>query len=192
MKKNKYSLVCIKIILMVFIGTVIFLSCSNEDAAVNNEEQVISTFYRNAISDATLNVIDSVIVNGVIKLSLAAGNSNKIEKGDSVRFYYIGGILNSSNTINLLNSSNVFATNIDSVAIDYKLYGMVGTGEERGIAGKNHYIKGLDIGLTMMNEYEIALLCFPSQLAYGNNFICTVPAATPLIFLIIITKIKKN
>jgi hypothetical protein len=192
--KNKFSLVCIKIMLTFFIGALIFSSCSDEEIAVNNEERIISTFYYNAISDTTgtLNVIDSAIVDGVIKLTLAAGDNNKIERGDSVHFYYIGAILNSTGVKNFLNPSNVFMTNIDSIATQCKLDGMVGIGEERGIAGKNHYIKGLDIGLTMMNEYENALVFFPSQLAYGNNSVGAVPAGSPLIFQIIITKIKKN
>lgn len=192
MKTSKYGLVCIKIMLMFFIGTMIFSSCSDEKISVNSEEQIISTFYRNAISDTTLNVIDSAIVDGVIKLTRAAGNSNKVEKGDTVYFYYIGAILNSPNVSNYMNTSNVFVTNIDTVAIQCKLDGMVGLGEERGIAGKNHYIKGLDIGLTMMNEYENALIFFPSKMAYGNNSVGTIPAGSPLIFQIIITKIKKN
>jgi len=42
-----------------------------------------------------------------------------------------------------------------------------------------------------MSEYENALLVFPSKLAYGNNSIGAIPANSPLIFRIIITKIKK-
>ena len=177
---------------MFCLGNVVFSSCSDEKISVNSEEQIISTFYRNAISDTTLNVIDSAIVDGVIKLTRAAGNSNKVERGDSVHFYYIGAILNSTSVSSYMNTSNIFVTNIDTVAIQCKLDGMVGLGEERGIAGKNHYIKGLDIGLTMMTEYENALIFFPSKMAYGNNSVGTIPAGSPLIFQIIITKIKKN
>jgi len=195
MKINKCSFAGVIMILMFFVRILTFSSCSDEEIVGNKEEQLISTFYNNAISDDTgqIVVIDSAIVDGIIKLSLAAGNSNKIEKGDSVHFYYIGRILNSASVNNFFtNTSNVFATNIDSVAIKCGFDGMVGVGEERGVAGKNYYIKGLDIGLTMMNEYEYALLFFPSQLAYGDNAIGTVPANSPLIFEIIITKIKKN
>ncbi|MDR1553732.1 MAG: FKBP-type peptidyl-prolyl cis-trans isomerase [Prevotellaceae bacterium] len=182
--------------MLVFIASVLmFAACSNEETVVNTEDRLLSTFYSNAISDTTgqINVVDSAIVNGVIKLSLNTGNSNnKIEQGDSVNFYYIGAVLNSTDISNFINTTNVFTTNIDSIAVKCGLAGMIGKGVEKGIAGKNHYIKGLDTGLTMMNEYENALILFPSQLAYGGNPVGAVPANSPLIFQIIITKIKKN
>ncbi|MDR2652507.1 MAG: FKBP-type peptidyl-prolyl cis-trans isomerase [Prevotellaceae bacterium] len=182
--------------MLIFIVSVLtFASCSNEETVVNTEDRLLSTFYNNAISDTTgqINVVDSAIVDGVIKLSLYLGDSNnKIEQGDSVNFYYIGAVLNSTNVSNYINTSNVFTTNIDSIAVKCGLAGMIGNGVEKSIAGRNHYIKGLDIGLTMMNEYENALILFPSQLAYGDMSVGTVPANSPLIFQIIITKIKKN
>lgn len=176
------------------IGSFVFSACSNEQITANNEEQLIATFYHNTIADTTgkINVIDSVISDGIIKLSITAGNDSSIEQGDSVYFYYIGRVLNSSNISEIWDTTNVFATNIDSVAIKCGLAGMIGQSEEQGIAGKNHYIKGLDIGLTMMNEQEEAFLLFPSKLAYGNNLVGTIPANSPLIFQIKITKIKKN
>ncbi|MDR1983300.1 MAG: FKBP-type peptidyl-prolyl cis-trans isomerase [Prevotellaceae bacterium] len=185
-----------KKMLMFSLAIFMFAACSNEEGTVvNSEEKLISTFYINAISDETglLNIVDSAIVDGVVKLSFDVGNSNnKIEKGDSVNFYYIGAVLNSTNINNYLNTSNVFVTNIDSIAVKCGLAGMIGRGIEKGIAGQNHYIKGLDTGLTLLNEYENALIFFPSQLAYGGNRIGAVPANSPLIFQIIITKIKKN
>lgn len=182
--------------MLIFIfAALIFAACSNEETVVNTEDRLISTFYNNAISDTTghINITDSAIVNGVVKLSFNIGNSNnKIEQGDSVNFYYIGAILNSTDISNYMNSANVFTTNIDSIAVKYSLAGMTGKDVEKGIAGKNYYIKGLDTGLTMMNEHENALILFPSQLAYGSNTVGAVPANSPLIFKIIITKIKKN
>ncbi|MDR2064606.1 MAG: FKBP-type peptidyl-prolyl cis-trans isomerase [Prevotellaceae bacterium] len=182
--------------MLIFIFAALILSaCSSEETVVNTEDRLISTFYNNAISDTTghITVADSAIVDGVVKLSLDTGNSsNKITPGDSVNFYYIGAILNSTSVNNYINTTNVFTTNIDSIAIKCGLAGMTGKGVEKGIAGKNNYIKGLDMGLTMMNEYENALIFFPSQLAYGNSSVGAVPANSPLIFQIIITKIKKN
>ncbi|MDR0754388.1 MAG: FKBP-type peptidyl-prolyl cis-trans isomerase [Prevotellaceae bacterium] len=191
---KKYPVKIKKILIFTF-TTLIFAACSNEETVVNTEDRLISTFYNNAISDTTghINVVDSIIVDGVVKLSLALGNSNnKIEAGDSVNFYYIGAILNSTNVSNYMNTANIFTTNIDSVAVKCGLAGMTGKDVEKGIAGRNHYIKGLDMGLTMMNEYENALIFFPSQLAYGGNQVGAVPANSPLIFQIIITGIKKN
>ncbi|MDR0421101.1 MAG: FKBP-type peptidyl-prolyl cis-trans isomerase [Prevotellaceae bacterium] len=195
MKKIKIHLVKIEKLLIFIFAVMVFAACSNEEIVVNTEERLISTFYNNAISDTTgrLNVVDSAMTDGVIKLALDIGNANnKIEQGDSVNFYYIGAVLNSTNISNFLNISNVFTTNIDSIAVKCGLAGMTGKGIEKGIAGRNHYIKGLDIGLTMMNEYENALIFFPSQLAYGGNTVGMVPGNSPLIFQIIITKIKKN
>jgi len=190
-RKNLY----IKKILMFFLAiTVLFASCSDEQTVINTEEKAILTFYNNAISDTTgtMNIVDSAIVDGVIKLSFNIGNGNEIDAGDSVYFYYIGAVLNSTNINNYINTSNVFVTNIDSIAVQCQLQGMVGRGIEKGIAGKNHYIKGMDIGLTMLNEYEDALIFFPSRLAYGGNSIGTVSGNSPIIFRIIVTKIKKN
>ncbi|MDR1347781.1 MAG: FKBP-type peptidyl-prolyl cis-trans isomerase [Prevotellaceae bacterium] len=176
-------------------AALMFVACSNEETVLNTEDRLISTFYNNAISDTTgqLNVVDSAMTDGVIKLSLYAGNANnKIERGDSVYFYYIGAILNSPGINNYFNTANIFTTNIDSVALKCGLAGMTGKGIEKGVAGRNHYIKGLDIGLTMMYEHENALIFFPSQLAYGNNTTGAVPTNSPLIFQIIISEIKKN
>ncbi|MDR2127184.1 MAG: FKBP-type peptidyl-prolyl cis-trans isomerase [Prevotellaceae bacterium] len=191
---KQYSIKIITLQAFIF-AMVMFAACSNEETVVNVEDRLISTFYNNAISDTTgyINVADSTITDGVIKLSLNIGNiNNKTEPGDSVYFYYTGAVLNSTNVNNYLNTANVFTTNIDSIAIKCGLDGMTGKGVEKGIAGKNHYIKGLDTGLTMMNEYENALIIFPSHLAYGGNPVGAVPANSPLIFQIIITKIKKN
>jgi hypothetical protein len=185
----------IKELLIFIFAALIFTACSNEETVTNVEDILISTFYNNAISDTTghINVADSAVVDGVVKLSLDIGNgSNKIMPGDSVNFYYIGAILNSTSVTNYINVTNVFTTNIDSIAIKCGLAGMTGKGVEKGIAGKNHYIKGLDMGLTMMNEYENALIIFPSQLAYGDSPVGAVPANSPLIFQIIVIKIKKN
>ncbi|MDR3226760.1 MAG: FKBP-type peptidyl-prolyl cis-trans isomerase [Prevotellaceae bacterium] len=179
----------------ILIFATLFYACSDEQTVINTEDKTISTFYLNAISDTTgrMNIVDSVILDGVIKLSFDVGNTNnKIEKGDSVNFYYVGAILNSTNINSYMNEGNVFVTNVDSIAQQCGLEGMIGRGEEKGVAGKNNYIKGLDIGLTMMNEYENALIFFPSRLAYGDNRIGAVPAGSPLIFQIIVTKIKKN
>ncbi|MDR3286140.1 MAG: FKBP-type peptidyl-prolyl cis-trans isomerase [Prevotellaceae bacterium] len=179
----------------ILVFAVLFYACSDEQIVVNTEEKTISTFYINAISDTTgkMNIVDSAILDGVIKLSFDVGNiNNKIEQGDSVNFYYIGAILNNTTITNYINTDNVFVTNIDSIAQKCGIEGMIGRGEEKSIAGKNNYIKGLDIGLTMMNEYENALIFFPSRLAYGDNRIGAVPAGSPLIFQIIVTKIKKN
>lgn len=176
-------------------AVLMFVACSNDETVLNTEDRLISTFYNNAISDTTgqLNVVDSAMTDGVVKLSLYAGNAgNKIEQGDSVQFYYIGAVLNSTGVNNYFNTSNIFTTNIDSVALKCGLAGMTGKGIEKGVAGRNHYIKGLDIGLTMMNEHENALIFFPSRLAYGDNATGTVPANSPLIFQIIIAGIKKN
>jgi hypothetical protein len=181
--------------LMLFLSAMIlFTACSDEETVTNTEDRMILTFYKNAISDTTgtMNIVDSAIVDGVIKLSFDTGNGNVIDAGDSVYFYYIGAALNSTSISNYINTDNVFVTNIDAVAVQCQLQGMVGRGVEKGIAGKNHYIKGLDIGLTMMNDEEDALIFFPSQLAYGGKQIGNAPANSPVIFRILIVKIKKN
>lgn len=178
----------ISILIITLIAT-IFTACTNDDETVNREDAILSSFWSNQLrgDTATQYIVDSVVVDEVYKLSYDLGNqSNKIEAGDSVFFYFVGG------TLSAAGMNQLVTTNIDSIAAEYGLTGMIGRGIERGIAGKNHYIKGLDQGLTMMNDGEHSIVFFPSSKAYGDNRLGVVPTNTPLIFEIIIIGIKKN
>ena len=174
------------VLLMVFAGILSvmgFMSCGADGEDILNEDKIISNY----ISTLSDNYISTSTENGVSRVLFSRGDETKrIERGDSVYFYYVASYLRGSSAVTY--DTNVLEVakemGIDTESRDFFPLGV--------IANEGKVIKGLDVGLLMCYMGEHSSLIFNSQLAYGSDPIGIVPPSTPIVFEIQIVKIKKN
>jgi len=102
-------------------------------------------------------------------------------KGDTVTFWYIGYTLD----------GKIFDTNVDGVAKKAKLNTLTRSFEPVTIiAGNGVLVEGLDEGMMLVSENEVATILFPSSLGFGQNAIGPIPQWSSLAYDIELLKVN--
>ncbi|MBA4301212.1 FKBP-type peptidyl-prolyl cis-trans isomerase FklB [Algoriphagus alkaliphilus] len=105
-----------------------------------------------------------------------------VVRGDTVFVNYTGKLLN----------KQVFDTSIEQVARDNGIFATNRTYQPLKFRpGFNFAIVGFEFAISLMKEGEKATVIFPSKLGYGSQPSGPVPANSPLIFELDLTRVKK-
>lgn len=151
-------------------GLTALLSCTAEsikESLLQQEKNIES--YINTLKNNTDNPVDTVYnLNGVYRVVLEAGAGEGAAAGDSVVFAYEACLFSSGKGA------------------------MYDAGDENGTLGSGSYFAGLETGLTGMLTGEHALVIFAGDKGYGNVAIGVVPANSPLIFEIWMSRVVKQ
>jgi FKBP-type peptidyl-prolyl cis-trans isomerase len=104
---------------------------------------------------------------------------------DSIYFYYAGTLVT--------DTMRYFDTNDKALAIalklntDSKTFGPLGV-----IVGNNNLLPGLNIGLRMTHIGDRGEIIFNSDKGFGDKANGIIPPLSPLIFKVVITRIRRN
>jgi FKBP-type peptidyl-prolyl cis-trans isomerase len=161
--------------LIYFLISVIAISSCKKDLEAErtlNENKSIESYLR-SLTYTKVGDIYHVIRKPVFNYQVA--------KGDTVEFWYVGHTL----------EGKVFDTNVEDVAVYYKLDLAVRSFDPvRVIAGSGKLIEGLDDGLLLLRDKELATILFSSSLGYGGNAIGPIAQWSPLAFEVEILKVN--
>ncbi len=157
-----------KYIVLVLIILMNLSSCKKalEDEQASNESKRIESFI-------SINKWTYTKVDGVYLIAREPSFGYQAAKGDTIKFWYVGYTLDGL----------VFETNVIEVARKANLDTLVRTFEPLKIlAGKSKLIEGLEKGLLLLNEKEIATIIFPSTMAYGEKSMGLIAPNSPVAF----------
>lgn len=119
--------------------------------------------------------------DGIYHITKKATFGYQVNNGDTVTFWYKGYTLD----------GKVFDTNIEDEAKKAKLDTILHSFEPLVvIAGKGRLIDGLDNGLLLLREKEVATVIFPSSLGFKGNIIGSIAQWSPLAYDIEIVKVN--
>ncbi len=110
-----------------------------------------------------------------------------VDTGDSVYFYYAG-------YTNATATPALFATNIEEIlSTDQILNRQYLSFDPYGIKlGVSPLIKGLTVGLPGVRQGDSLQIYMPSELAFGGSQMGTVPASTPVMYMLMIENVVKE
>jgi FKBP-type peptidyl-prolyl cis-trans isomerase len=160
----------------VIFSLIVLVACkkSLEDERVYSENKSIEDFIQ-------LNNLEYTNVEGVYHATRVTGYGYQVAYDDTVTFWYVGYTL----------EGKIFETNVKSIAISAKLDTTIRSFEPLTvIAGRGTLISGLDKGLLLSNENELATILFPSTMGFGNNAIGPIKQWSPLAYDIQIVKLN--
>ncbi|MDR1593143.1 MAG: FKBP-type peptidyl-prolyl cis-trans isomerase [Prevotellaceae bacterium] len=157
-------------------------SCEKENPVEKQEERIDAYIKAKMNKNPALKLSDE---NSVRYLYEPDDTEINVAAGDSVYFYYAGTLV--------ADTLKYFDTNIKELAEALRLNTESRTFEPVGvIVGNNNLLPGLAIGLNMVHLGDNGEIIFNSDMGYGKTGNGVVPPYSPLIFKIIIVKIKKN
>lgn len=120
-------------------------------------------------------------VDGVYHIIKKPTVGYQVNRGDTVTFWYKGYTLD----------GKVFDTNIKAEAKKAKLDTTIHSFEPLlVIAGKKNLIDGLDDGLLLLCEHEVATILFPSSLGFKGDIVGPVSQWSPLAYDIEVIKVN--
>ena len=106
---------------------------------------------------------------------------NDLLRGDTVTVDYAGRLLDNS----------MFDTSMEQVAKDNGIYNSSRSYVPLKFPlGNGYVITGFEFALSLMREGEKATVIFPSRLGYGSQPQGAIPANSPLIFELDLTRVK--
>jgi peptidylprolyl isomerase len=157
--------------LLLVLGLSLFSSCKDEYQERFKEQQKADEEFIQSYLTANKITTAQRQASGVYYLPQTAGNGTKVQKTSTVTYHSIGRLLN-------YGSSKFESTYEDGQTKRIKL-------------GLNQLVKGLEEGLSLMQEGEKATIIVPSGQGYGRtgNY-STIPANAVLLYEITIEKVE--
>ncbi|MGV3502121.1 MAG: FKBP-type peptidyl-prolyl cis-trans isomerase [Adhaeribacter sp.] len=157
--------------LLLVLGLTLFSSCKDEYQERFKEQQKADEEFIQSYLTANQITTAQRQASGVYYLPQTTGNGTKVQKTSTVTYHSIGRLLN-------YGSSKFESTYEDGQTKRTKL-------------GMNYLVKGLEEGLSLMQEGEKATIIVPSGQAYGRtgNY-TTVPGNAVLLYEITIEKVE--
>jgi FKBP-type peptidyl-prolyl cis-trans isomerase len=170
-------------LLLVLFAAVWMSSCERENP-VEKQEERIETYVKTKMNRNPEMKLSHE--NNVRYLYSPGNTAIDVSTGDSVYFYYAGTLL--TDTLKYFDTNDKALAEALRLNTESRTFAPVGV-----IVGNNNLLPGLSIGLTMVhlgdNNGEII---FNSDMGYGEKGNGVVPPLSPLIFKIIIVRIRKN
>ncbi len=159
-------------VLLSYCLTFLLSSCTAEslkEKLVNQEKQ-IETYIENLKNSDGVNV-DTVYSNyGVYRVVFTTGAGEEATAGDSLTFIYQAFNFNTRVVYDSSGTTTPITRALNSA----------------------DFITGLQHGLTGMQANEHSQILLTGEQAYGNTGMGILPAYTPVVFEVIMLKIKKN
>jgi FKBP-type peptidyl-prolyl cis-trans isomerase len=157
--------------LLLILGLALFSSCKDEyQERFKKQQQADDTFIQEYLKANNIQNAQRQ-ASGVYYIPLTPGNGTRVQKTSNLELHSIGRLLN-------YGSAKFESTYENGKTRDVKL-------------GLNQMVKGLEEGLSLMQEGEKAKIIVPSGLGYGQagNY-TTIPGNAVLLYEIYLVDIK--
>lgn len=165
------------------------LSCGKESdkSTYASQESKIETFVNSQLkSNESAYVVNN---NGSTRLVLTEGSGEELRKDGTISFYYAGYVMSGTT----LSSSNIFTTNVESLA---KATGLPTEDGACDIAtmdlSETDLVEGLANGLAGVKGGEECIILFSGQHGFGNRKLGTIPAKSALAYYIWVESISND
>jgi FKBP-type peptidyl-prolyl cis-trans isomerase len=169
-------------ILPVLFAALWMLSCERENP-VEKQEERIETYIKTKMSrnpGMKLSQGDHVYY-----LYTPGDTAISVSPGDSVYFYYAGTLV--TDTLRYFDTNDKALAEALRLSTESRTFAPVGV-----IAGNNNLLPGLSAGLMMAHLGDNGEIIFNSDMGFGKKGNGVVPPLSPLIFKVIIIRIRKN
>ncbi len=176
-------------IIILFIA--IFASCNSEKESVETQQIIDIEEYLSTQEIVYENINGVYRSFRTVALESDSGGDTStevltLEPGDSIYIKYVAYIFNSA-------PAAIFDTNVESIALQLGF-----TAADKSFApleieyGVTPLIRGLEYGLSGLEEGDMISLFMPFNLAYGEKEIGVLPAESAINFEIDVIRIKKR
>ncbi len=176
--------------LLLFIFIVSLAACSSNEPRKPIQRRTASFFKESIKENQRMNAAEEEEIKRVIALDSLHNYTNS---SFGFWFYHDKKKENATKTPNV-GDEVVFTYEVKNLYGDI-IYSKEEIGEQRTIIDKRHTIQGLNEGLKMLHEEEIATFIFPSYMAYGLNLQEEderIGQKQPLIYKVELKSIIKN
>ncbi len=176
--------------LMLPLAAVSWASCekSEEETAAETSAGRISSWVESQL--ASNEDYTAVYNGGVVRLIIAPGSGEALAEGGSLTMSYAGYNFTSGS----ISASNLFATNISSIAsaASWSLTGVESFEPVSVSLDDDSLLKGLRLGLVGVQAGEDCYILFTGQDGFGKQGYGTIPANTALAFRIQVESIENK
>jgi FKBP-type peptidyl-prolyl cis-trans isomerase len=170
-------------LLLVLFAALWTSSCEKENPIEKQEERIEAYVKAKMSRNPGLKLLHD---NNVRYLYSPGDTAIDVSAGDSVYFYYAGTLV--TDTLKYFDTNDKALAEALRLNTESRIFAPVGV-----IVGNNNLLPGLSIGLTMACLGDnIGEIIFNSDMGYGEKGNGIVPPLSPLIFKVVIVRIRKN
>jgi FKBP-type peptidyl-prolyl cis-trans isomerase len=157
-------------------------SCEKEDPIEKQEERIEAYIKAKRSRNPNMKLSN----DGDVYYLYAPGDTTiSVSPGDSVYFYYAGTLV--TDTLRYFDTNDKALADALKLDTDSKTFEPLGV-----IVGNNNLLPGLSIGLKMTHIGDRGEIIFNSDKGFGDKANGIVPPLSPLIFKVVITRIRRN
>jgi FKBP-type peptidyl-prolyl cis-trans isomerase len=171
-------------LLPLFALLVVFgLSSCNKENPIEKQEEKIETYIK---AKRSKNPNMKLSNDGDVYYLYEPGDTTiSVSAGDSVYFYYAGTLV--TDTMKYFDTNDKALADALKLNTESRTFGPLGV-----IVGNNNLLTGLSIGLNMTHLGDRGEIIFNSDKGFGDKANGIIPPLSPLIFKVVITRIRRN
>ncbi|MCD7970651.1 MAG: FKBP-type peptidyl-prolyl cis-trans isomerase [Alistipes sp.] len=177
--------------ILLLLAVMLTVRCNaEEDNAIADQRSRITTYLENNAEEDLWSEISGVFRYRIPGENAVQSTATEIERGDSVYFYFAGYEFTSTR------QEPTFYTNLDYLIEERRLAGQnvifMSDEPEKVKIGDTKLIRALEIGLTGCYQGDSVRLFLTSNLAYGANYVSTLPLDSSVEYAVLIDKVIKQ